>query len=110
MARINVGENCVIEADFVLRNRRLTQGQRVIFRAVVATNQGSVLLEHSMSPDSPNTYVDGHATIYCDLRDLDILPGIYTWELLLQDEDGALHCLMPASDNVLCVYAATTEV
>ncbi|MBR3953994.1 MAG: hypothetical protein IKJ63_00795 [Clostridia bacterium] len=109
MSRINVGQKCVIAAEFVLKNRRLTENQRVIFRATVATDQGSVLLEHSMPPERPDAYADGHAILYCNLQDLDILPGIYTWELLLQDEDGALHCLLPSIDNVLCVYAATKE-
>ncbi len=109
MARINVGEKSVIAADFVLKNRRLTENQRVIFRTLLATNQGSVLLEHSMQPDSPESYTDGHTTLHCSLQDLDVLPGIYAWDLLLQDEDGMLHCLMPAADNVLCVYAAMKE-
>ena len=108
MARINVGVNCVMQAEFVLRNRILSDAQCVVFKARLATDHGTVLLEHAMHASEPTSATDTRARLCCDLRGMDVLPGIYSWELLLQDEDGSLHCLLPAADNVLCVYATAT--
>lgn len=109
MARINVGADCTIRADFVLKNRSLSDAQSVIFRTLLATENGSVQLEHSMTPNDSSSVLDAHATLYCDLQGLRVLPGTYTWDLLLQEEDGTLHCLMPSADNILCIYSAAVS-
>ncbi len=109
MPRINVCQRCVIEADFVFKNRTLTENQQIIFRSRLATGQGVQLLEHIMQPEKSNGSADGKAILRCSLQNTDVLPGTYTWELLLQDEDGTMHCLLPEKDNLLCVHAAVQE-
>lgn len=109
MARINVCAGCMINVDFVLKNRILADDERVVFRTILATDSGSLPIEHIMQHSEIKNMQDSIVHLSCDLADSDIIPGIYTWDLLLQDEDGCLHCLLPSAGNVLCVYNAADE-
>ena len=103
MARITTAVDCVLSAVFVLKNRSLGQQEYVIFRTCLATKAGAVNIDHSMLADELSAEGDTRVTLEYNLDGLEVVPGVYEWELLLQESNGAFVCLLPAKNNALCI-------
>lgn len=105
MARINTAVGCTFRVAFVLKNRVLTYDRQLVFRTWLATDSGRMQYEMILFADDeqPNER-DTRFTIHCSLDGVNVLPGIYNWELLLKEKNGAMYCLMPMRENLLCVY------
>ncbi|MBQ6864146.1 MAG: hypothetical protein IJO14_07910 [Clostridia bacterium] len=104
MAKITTACDCVLQAGFTIRNKVLAEGEYLVFRTVLLTDDGAVFVREVMTADGTGDASDTHCTLRYDLGGKQVVAGNYAWELLFYDSDGNAHCLLPAEDGKLTVY------
>lgn len=87
------------------RSMALPEGYKIEFAGSVLTDSGKTMI-HGISR---NTDMDGRVVISINLKELNVSPGRYRFELnLITDEDRKV-CIIPERDNELIVLKKAGE-
>lgn len=104
MAKITTACDCVLQAGFTLTGKLLAQDESIVFRCVLATQEGALAISEVLTDDETGDTGDTHLTLSYDLAGKKVIPGNYAWELLFYDAQGRAFCLLPAEDGKLCIF------
>lgn len=105
--KITTIQNTYIEAEIVLADRRLKTGETVQLRCVLDSKLGPVYLTENLTVDADkSTLNDTYCRWEYDLEDKYILPGTYSFEIVIVQSSGKVIPISHKAENSLVIVPA----
>ena len=105
--KIKTIQNTYIEAEIFLADRRLKAGETVQLRGVLDSKLGPVYLTEKLAVDAEkSTYNDTCYRWEYDLGDKYILPGTYSFEIVIVQSSGRVIPISHKGENCLVIIPA----